>query len=45
MNPISFSYDWGMVTDIARRNQARVIGKLGIEQIIRTENLTKKENS
>lgn len=33
MNPITFSYDWGMVTDLARRNQARICGKLGIEHI------------
>lgn len=44
MNPIAFSYDWGMVTDIGRRNQARMVGKLGIEQIIRTENLIKKRS-
>ena len=42
MNPIAFSYDWGMVTDIGRRNQARVTGKLGVEQVIRTENLIRK---
>ncbi len=42
MNPIAFSYDWGMATDGARRNQARMTGKLGLEQIIRTENLLKK---
>ncbi len=34
MHPITFTYDWGMVNDLARRNQARVIGKLGIEQIV-----------
>jgi glutamine---fructose-6-phosphate transaminase (isomerizing) len=33
MNPICFSYDWGMVTDLARRNQARMCGSLGIEHI------------
>jgi glutamine---fructose-6-phosphate transaminase (isomerizing) len=33
MNPITFSYDWGMVTDLARRNQARMCGKLGLEHI------------
>ncbi len=33
MTPITFSYDWGMVTDLARRNQARMCGKLGIEHI------------
>lgn len=34
MNPIAFTFDWGMVADIARRNQARLVGKLGIEHII-----------
>lgn len=33
MNPIAYTYDWGMVTDLARRNQARICGKLGIEHI------------
>lgn len=33
-NPIAFTYDWGMVTDLARRNAARVCGKLGVENII-----------
>ncbi len=33
MQPITFSYDWGMVTDLGRRNQARMCGKLGIEHI------------
>ena len=42
MNPVAFTYDWGMVTDVARRNQARVVGKLGIEHIIRAANLHKK---
>jgi hypothetical protein len=34
MHPIVFTYDWGMVNDLARRNQARVCGRLGIEQIV-----------
>jgi glucosamine--fructose-6-phosphate aminotransferase (isomerizing) len=33
MTPLCFSYDWGMVTDLARRNQARMCGKLGVEHI------------
>jgi hypothetical protein len=33
MTPLAFTYDWGMVTDLARRNQARICGKLGIEHI------------
>ncbi|MFN4234437.1 MAG: hypothetical protein ACK4IK_06485 [Bacteroidia bacterium] len=34
LHPITYTYDWGMVTDLARRNIARVCGKLGIENII-----------
>jgi glutamine---fructose-6-phosphate transaminase (isomerizing) len=34
LNPIAFTYDWGMVTDLARRNIARVCGKLGVENVI-----------
>ena len=34
MNPVAFTYDWGMVTDLARRNISRMCGKLGVEHII-----------
>lgn len=34
MNPVTYTYDWGMVTDLARRNIARICGKLGIEHIL-----------
>ena len=33
MNPIAFTYDWGVVTPLARRNQARMCEKLGVEHI------------
>jgi len=39
LNPITFTYDWGMVTDLARRNIARVCGKLGVENIIVSANI------
>ncbi len=42
MNPIAFTYDWGFVTDLARRNAARVCGKLGVELIIRSPNISSK---
>ena len=42
MNPIAFTYDWGMVTDIARRNQARICGKLGVEHILRAADIPSK---
>ncbi|MBM3453338.1 MAG: glucosamine 6-phosphate synthetase [Bacteroidetes bacterium] len=45
MNPIAFTYDWGMVTDLARRNIARVCGKLGVENIIVSADIHwKREN-
>lgn len=34
MNPIAYSYDWGMLTDLGRRNQARMCGSLGVEHIL-----------
>jgi hypothetical protein len=34
LNPVAYTYDWGMVTDLARRNISRFCGKLGIEHIL-----------
>jgi len=34
LNAVAYTYDWGMVTDLARRNVARICGKLGVENII-----------
>ncbi|NQU95493.1 MAG: hypothetical protein HQ549_04610 [Candidatus Omnitrophica bacterium] len=42
MHPIAYTYDWGLVTDLARRNQARVTGKLGIEHLIRAADIHTK---
>jgi glutamine---fructose-6-phosphate transaminase (isomerizing) len=42
MHPIAYTYDWGMVTDLARRNQARMCGKLGIEHIWLSADIKKK---
>jgi glutamine---fructose-6-phosphate transaminase (isomerizing) len=45
MNPIAFTYDWGMVTDLGRRNIARVTGKMGVENIIVSADIRwKREN-
>ncbi len=45
LNPIAFTYDWGMVTDLGRRNIARVTGRLGVENIIVSANIHwKREN-
>jgi len=45
MNPVAYTYDWGMVTDLARRNQARICGKLGIEHILISADLAKKRHN
>ncbi len=45
MNPIAFSYDWGMVTDLARRNQARLCGELGVEHILVSADIEKKRKN
>ena len=45
MNPLAYTYDWAMVTDLARRNQARICGKLGVEHIIVSADIRKKRNN
>jgi hypothetical protein len=42
LNPIAYTYDWGMVTDLARRNQARLCGKLGVEHILVSADIRRK---
>ena len=42
MNPVAYTYDWGMVTDLARRNISRICGKLGIEHILVSADITRK---
>ncbi len=42
MQPLAYTYDWGMVTDMARRNQARMLGTLGVEHILVSADITMK---
>ena len=42
LNPIAFSYDWGMLTDLGRRNQSRMCQKLGVEHILVSADIKKK---
>lgn len=45
LRPVTFTYDWGMVTDLARRNIARLCGQLGIQNILVSADIkTKREN-
>lgn len=45
LNPIAFTYDWGMVTDLARRNIARICGKLGVENILVSADIKVKRDN
>ena len=42
LNPIAYTYDWGMVTDLARRNISRICGKLGVEHLLVSANIQDK---
>lgn len=45
MKPVAYTYDWGMVTDIARRNQARLCGALGVEHILVSADIREKRRN
>ena len=45
LNPVSYTYDWGMVTDLARRNQMRMCGALGVEHILVSADIQKKRDN
>jgi glutamine---fructose-6-phosphate transaminase (isomerizing) len=42
LNPVAYTYDWGVLTDLGRRNQARLCGRLGIEHLLVSANIPKK---
>lgn len=39
---IAYTYDWGMVTDLARRNISSLCGQFGIEHVLISADLDKK---
>ena len=45
LNPVTFTYDWGMVTDLARRNIARVCGRLGVPNILVSADIKMKRDN
>lgn len=45
LKPITFTYDWGMVTDLARRNVARICGQLGIQNILVSADIAEKRDN
>lgn len=45
MKPLTYTYDWGMVTDLGRRNISRMSAALGVENIIVADDIGKKRHN
>lgn len=45
LKPITYTYDWGMVTDLGRRNISRMSAELGVENIIVADDIGKKRHN
>jgi len=45
MKPVTYTYDWGMVTDLGRRNISRMCAELGVENIIVAADISKKRRN
>ena len=45
MKPVTYTYDWGMVTDLGRRNISRVCAEMGVENIIVAADISKKRKN
>ena len=45
LKPIAYTYDWGMVTDLGRRNISRMCSQLGVENIIVADDITLKRKN
>ncbi len=44
LQPLAYTYDWGMITDLGRRNQARMLGQLGVEHVVVSADITMKRS-
>jgi glucosamine--fructose-6-phosphate aminotransferase (isomerizing) len=45
MKPVTYTYDWGMVTDLGRRNISRMSAELGVENIIVADDIAQKREN
>jgi glucosamine--fructose-6-phosphate aminotransferase (isomerizing) len=45
MKPVTYTYDWGMVTDLGRRNISRMCGDMGVENIIVAADISLKRRN
>lgn len=44
LDVVAFTYDWGLVTDLARRNISRMCGALDVEHILVSADITRKRS-
>lgn len=45
MKPVTYTYDWGMVTDLGRRNISQMCGDMGVENIIVAADISQKRRN
>ena len=45
MKPVTYTYDWGMVTDLGRRNISQMCADLGVENIIVAADISQKRKN
>ena len=45
MKPVTYTYDWGMVTDLGRRNISQMCGDMGVENIIVAADVSQKRKN
>ena len=45
LRPVTYTYDWAMVTDLARRNISRMCGTLGVDNIIVADDIEAKRRN
>jgi glucosamine--fructose-6-phosphate aminotransferase (isomerizing) len=45
LKAVAFTYDWGFVTDVARRNISRMCGELGVEHVLVAADLKMKRRN
>jgi glucosamine--fructose-6-phosphate aminotransferase (isomerizing) len=45
LKAVAFTYDWGFVTDVARRNISRICGELGVEHVLVAADLKMKRRN
>jgi glutamine---fructose-6-phosphate transaminase (isomerizing) len=45
LKPVAYTYDWGFVTDLARRNISRMCGALGVEHVLVAADIRQKREN